>query len=217
MLNVSTYNMEGEETGTIKLPENIFDLEINNDLIYQAVTIQIANSRVKSAHAKDRSEVRGGGRKPWRQKGTGRARHGSSRSPIWTGGGVTFGPVKERNFNKKINKKAKTKALFMVLSSKVRDKEIRILEKLEIKEAKTRIITEFLKKLFKKEKPSVLIVTSKNDKKIIAANKNLSYIRTISANSLNVVDILSFKYLLLDREAIKIIEKTYIKQYGSII
>jgi len=203
--------MEGDEAGTIKLPENIFSLEINNDLIYQAVTIQVANNRVKSAHAKDRSEVRGGGRKPWRQKGTGRARHGSNRSPIWAGGGVTFGPVKERNFNKKINKKAKIKALFMVLSSKVKDKEIRILEKLEIKEAKTRIIAEFLKKLFKKEKPSVLIVTSKNDKKIIMANKNLSYIKTISANSLNVVDILSFKYLLLDREAIKIIEKTYTK------
>lgn len=211
MLNISTYNMEGDEAGIIKLPENIFGLEINNDLIYQAVTIQVANNRVKSAHAKDRSEVRGGGRKPWRQKGTGRARHGSNRSPIWAGGGVTFGPVKERNFNKKINKKAKIKALFMVLSSKVKDKEIRILEKLEIKEAKTRIIAEFLKKLFKKEKPSVLIVTSKNDKKIIMANKNLSYIKTISANSLNVVDILSFKYLLLDREAIKIIEKTYTK------
>jgi len=207
-LNLPVYNIQGEKTGTIELSEKIFGLKINNDLVYQAITVQMAARRTPLAHTKERGEVRGGGRKPWRQKGTGRARHGSIRSPIWRGGGTTFGPRKEKVFAKKINKKAKRKALLMVLSSKVKDKELVILDKLELKEPKTKLMAEIINKLFKKQ-VSILIATPKKDENIIRANRNLPYTKTIAANSLNTIDLLSFKYLFLDKEAIKVIEKTY--------
>jgi len=207
-LTMPIYNIQGEKTGTIELSEKIFGLKINNDLVYQAIAVQMAGRRTPLAHTKERGEVRGGGRKPWRQKGTGRARHGSIRSPIWRGGGITFGPRKEKVFAKKINKKAKRKALLMALSSKVKDKELVILDKLELKEPKTKLMAEIISKLFKKQ-PSVLVATAKKDEKIIRANRNLPYTKTIAANSLNIIDLLSFKYLFLDKEAIKVIEKTY--------
>ena len=121
MINIDIYNQKGEKTGKIDIPESIFSLEPNIDLIHQVYVAQQANSRIAIAHTKTRGEVRGGGKKPWKQKGTGRARHGSIRSPIWKGGGVTFGPRSDRNFSKAINKKQRQKALFMVLSSKVND------------------------------------------------------------------------------------------------
>ncbi|MBU4285226.1 50S ribosomal protein L4 [Patescibacteria group bacterium] len=210
MIKVLVHNSEGEQVGTISLPEEIFGVKINNDLIYQAVNAQTANSRFHLAHAKDRSEVRGGGKKPWRQKGTGRARHGSIRSPLWRGGGVTFGPKLEENFEKKINKKAKRKALFMVLTSKVQDKELIVLDELKIKEPKTKIMAGIFGKILKEvKKPSVLITISKKNENIIIASKNIPSTKTILADSLNVLDLLSFKYLLIDKEAIKVIEKTY--------
>ncbi len=210
MLTIPIYNLEAEKAGTVKLSEKVFGLEINNDLIYQAVNIQTANRRKSLAHTKDRGEVSGGGKKPWRQKGTGRARHGSIRSPIWVGGGITFGPRGEKIFKRKINKKAKRKALFMTLSSKLKDKELIVLDKLELREPKTKLMIDLINKFFKKEKnPSILIATSKKNENIIRANRNISSTKTISADSLNVIDLLSFKYLLLDKEAIKVIEKTY--------
>lgn len=209
MLSVPVYNLQGEKTGTMELPEKIFGLEINNDLLYQAVNIQMANQRVHLAKAKGRGEVRGGGRKPWRQKGTGRARHGSIRSPLWRGGGITFGPVGEKVFARKINKKAKRKALLMALSSKAKDNELLVLEKLELKEPKTKLISGILNKILPKQLKSILIATAKKDENIIKASRNLPYARTIGADSLNVIDLLSFKYLLLDKEAIKVIEKIY--------
>ncbi len=210
MIKVITYNLEGEKSGTIELPENIFGVKISNDLIHQAVNTQMANKRYHFADAKDRSEVRGGGKKPWRQKGTGRARHGSIRSPLWRGGGVTFGPLKERIFKKKINKKAKRKALFMVLSSKVNDKELIILDELKINEPKTKIMAGILDKIFKEnEKPRVLIAIPKKEENIIRSAKNIADSKIILADSLNIIDLLSYKYLLLDKEGIKVIEKTY--------
>ena len=210
MIKAITYNLEGEKSGTIELPENIFGVKINNDLIYQAVNTQMANSRHHFADAKDRSEVRGGGKKPWRQKGTGRARHGSIRSPLWRGGGATFGPLKERVFKKKINKKAKRKALFMVLSSKVNDKELVVLDELKISEPKTKIMAGILGKIFKEnKKPRVLIAISKKEDDIVRSAKNIAGSKTILADSLNIIDLLSYKYLLLDKEGIRVIEKTY--------
>ena len=209
MLTISTYNIEGEKTGTMELSKKIFGLEINNDLIHQAIVTQLANQRKPLAHTKDRSETRGGGRKPWRQKGTGRARAGSIRSPVWRGGGITFGPRKEKIFSKKINKKAKRKAFLMALSSKVKDNEFVVLEKLELKQPKTKLMTELINKLSKTPSKSILIATAQKDKNIIRANQNLPNTKTISADSLNVIDLLSFKYLLLDKQAIKKIEKTY--------
>lgn len=212
MPTITVYNHEGKEIGTTRLPKEIFDIKINNDLIYQAVNVQLANRRTHLAKTKDRSEVRGGGKKPWRQKGTGRARHGSIRSPLWVGGGITFGPRTEKIFSRKINKKARKKALFMVLSSKVQDKEIIVLDSLKI-EAKTKKIIGLIDKIIKEgKKQSTLIITSQKDEKILKAIRNINYIKPLAADSLNVLDLLSFKYLILDKEAIKIIEKTYIKK-----
>jgi len=214
-MNVKVYNQEGKEVGQADLPAEVFDVPMNKDLVHQAVVVQIASSRQVLAHTKDRSEARGGGAKPWRQKGTGRARHGSIRSPIWKGGGVTFGPTKERVFAKKINKKMKRKALLMVLSSKVRDKEMVLLDKLEIAEAKTKQMIEVINNLKTKLKKDLakgaLIVMSVSDQKIIRAIKNIPKIKTIRADSLNVVDVLSCRYLLMPQEAIEVIKKTYLK------
>jgi large subunit ribosomal protein L4 len=214
-MNVKIYNQKGEEIGKADLPAEVFDVAINPDLVHQAVVTQMANARQVIAHTKDRSERRGGGRKPWRQKGTGRARHGSIRSPIWRKGGVTFGPTKERNFSKKINKKMKRKALLMVLSSKVKDKEMILLDKLEITKAKTKQITEILNNLKTKLKKnldkSTLVVLPKTDLKISRAVRNIPRIKTIRADSLNVLDVLNHQYLLVLQDAIKVIKETYFK------
>ena len=209
MPHVNTYNTKGEKIGTANLPADIFDVEINHDLVHQAVITQLANRRQTLAHAKDRSEVRGGGVKPWRQKGTGRARHGSIRSPLWRGGGITFGPSKERVFKKKINKKMRRKALFMVLTSKVKDGELMLLDKLEINEPKTKSMAKILENIFKDQKKSILITIPKKDENINRASRNIPYAKLILADSLNVLDLLSFKYLLMPQEAIQVIKKTY--------
>lgn len=214
-MKITVYNQEGKEVGKAELPAEVFDVPMNKDLVHQVVVTQMAGARQVLAHTKDRSEVRGGGAKPWRQKGTGRARHGSIRSPIWKGGGVTFGPTKERVFAKKINKKMKRKALLMALSSKVRDKEMVLLDKLELAQAKTRQIIEVFNNLKAKIKKDLtkgtLIVLSTSDQKIIRAVKNIPKIKTIRADSLNVVDVLSCRYLLVLQGAIEVIKKTYIK------
>lgn len=216
MLSAPVYNLEGEQTGTVKLPEKIFGLKINNDLLFSARNIQVANRRKHLAKVKDRSEVRGGGIKPWRQKGTGRARHGSIRSPLWVGGGVTFGPSTEKVFARKINKKARRKAIFMALSSKLKDKELFVLEELKLKEAKTKLMVQIIEKILKQAtagtgqaKPSVLAVVKQKEENIVKATRNLPTVKLSAANSLNVFDLLSFKYLFLEKEAIKSIEEIY--------
>jgi large subunit ribosomal protein L4 len=208
-MKADVYNFKKEKTGTVELPENIFNIEINKDVIYQVVNAQMSNGRQKLAHTKNRGDVSGGGKKPWRQKGTGRARHGSIRSPLWRGGGITFGPRNEENFSKKINKKIKQKALFMVLTSKVQDKELMIVDTLTIDEPKTKLLAEILSNIFDKKQDSVLMAMSQKNENLTKASRNIAKIKTILADSLNVLDLLSFKYLLLDKESIKIIEKTY--------
>ncbi len=220
---VKVYNQEGKEVDKAELPAEVFDVPMNKDLVHQVVVAQMANARQVLAHTKDRSEVRGGGVKPWRQKGTGRARHGSIRSPIWKGGGVTFGPTKERIFAKKINKKMKRLALLIILSSKARDKEMVLLDKLELAQAKTKQIMEVFNNLKTKIKKDLtkgtLVVLSAcldeskraSDQKIIRAIKNIPKIKTIRADSLNVLDVLSYRYLLMPQEAIEVIKKTYLK------
>lgn len=209
MPSVNVYNIESKKVGTATLCSEIFDVKMNADLVHQVVVAQMANKRQVMAHVKDRSEIRGGGRKPWRQKGTGRARHGSIRSPIWRSGGVTFGPTKERVFKKKVNKKMKQKALFMVLTSKVKDDELILLDKLEMKKPKTKLMAQILEILLKKKQKSVLVITPKKDENIIRANKNIPYSKILRADSLNILDLLSFKYLIMPKEAIKVIEETY--------
>lgn len=209
-MKVNVYNQEGKETGQALLPKEIFDVKINPDLVHQVAVSQAANRRRVIAHTKGRGEVRGGGRKPWRQKGTGRARVGSIRSPLWRGGGVTFGPTKERVFKQKISKKMKRKALFMVLSEKAKNNLLILLDELKIEKPKTKLISNILKKLPCKEKSS-LVALAGLDKNTILAARNISEIATFQAKDLNCLDLLSFKYLIMPKEAIKVIKAAFLK------
>ena len=209
-MKVKVYNQKKEEIEEIDLPKEIFEIKLNTDLVHQVVLAQTANQRQGSAKAKTRSEVRGGGRKPWRQKGTGRARVGSIRSPIWRGGGVTFGPIAEKVFKKRIPKKMRRKALLMVLSVKAKENLLLVLDKLEIEKPKTKTMATILNKLFLK-KGSGLVVLPKMDKNIILSIKNIPKTGTIQAKELNVLDLLSYKYLVMPKEAIKIIKDTFLK------
>ncbi|MBU4142684.1 50S ribosomal protein L4, partial [Patescibacteria group bacterium] len=214
-LQISVYSQDGQETGKIALPKEIFGLKINSDLVAQAVRAQMANSRDSIAHSKDRSEVRGGGKKPWKQKGTGRARHASIRSPLWAGGGVTFGPRKEKNFSLSINKKMKRQALLMVLSGKARDGEIIILEELKLAQPKTKEMVQIVKSLKSKVKNDldrgVMIVMPEKDETLMRAARNLPKVSTIGVGSLNIVDLLSVKYLVMPKAAIEKIRETFKK------
>ncbi len=213
MKNVAVYNQQGKEVGKTELEPAIFGLAINTELVAQVAQAQLANTRQSIAHAKDRSEVRGGGKKPWRQKGTGRARHASIRSPLWAGGGVTFGPRKERNFSKKINKKMKKQALLMVLSGKAKDDEILILDELKLAQPKTKELAKVIKSVASGAKKDLsrgaLIIMSQKDETLVRAAKNLPKTGTISGQSLNVLDLLAVKYLLLPQGALAVIKKTY--------
>src|SRR4030042_1453519 len=186
-MKINVYNQEGKEIGNTLLPKEIFDVKINPPLVQQVVVSQMANRREVLANAKTRGEVRGGGRKPWRQKGTGRARHGSRRSPIWRGGGITFGPRKDRVFKKKINKKVRRSALLMVLSGKVKNNLLVVLEDLKLEKAKTKLMVAVLKKLPSKEQ-NALLVLPKMDKSLITASRNIPNIETIQAKDLNALD-----------------------------
>ena len=214
-MKVTVYNQEGKEVGTTLLPKEIFGLKINLDLVHQVVVSQMANRRRVLAHAKGRAEVRGGGRKPWRQKGTGRARVGSIRSPLWRGGGVTFGPTKERVFKKKINKKMRKIAFFMALSAKAKNNLLLILDKLSLKQPKTKSMTKIIEnwkleiKNFKEG--SCLIASPRKDENIIRATRNIPNLQTIEARNLNTLDLLSFKYLIMPKETIKVIKETFLK------
>ncbi|MEA3452886.1 MAG: 50S ribosomal protein L4 [Patescibacteria group bacterium] len=214
-MNVNTYNQKGEKIGQVKLPKEIFEKDFNPDLIHQVVVSMQSNKRQVTAHTKNKGEVRGGGRKPWRQKGTGRARHGSSRSPIWKGGGITFGPRNDRNYKKVIPKNMRRAALFSALSAKANDNEILVIDKISIEEPKTKILYNLLNNLLKKMKKealkSSLIVVPKKDDVLLKAIKNIPGVELIEARNLNILDILSFKYLILSEESIKTIKDTFLK------
>ena len=210
-INAKVYNIAGEKKTALKLNEKVFGLKANEALVHQAMVAQMANERQNLAHTKDRSEVRGGGRKPWRQKGTGRARAGSNRSPIWMGGGVTFGPRSERNYKKQINKKMKQKALLMVLSDKAANKNLTVIENFDVKEFKTKTIDNLLKKIEgkKDKKRSVLIINSKKDEKAKYSFRNLVGVKYINIDNLNIVDLLAKRGAIFTKDSIKIIEKQY--------
>ncbi|MCX6764436.1 MAG: 50S ribosomal protein L4 [Candidatus Nealsonbacteria bacterium] len=209
-MKIKVYNQEGKAVSEALLPKEIFEVPFNSDLVHQAVTIQKGNRRQVIAHTKDRSEVRGGGKKPWQQKGTGRARHGSIRSPLWKGGGVTFGPRKQRVFKRDMPQKMRRKALFMVLSVKAKENFLIVLDKIEIENIKTKTMAEILKKLPCKSE-SCLISLPKLDKKIVLSARNIPRLKTLEARNLNVLDLLSSKYLILPKESVKMIRETFLK------
>lgn len=192
----------------IDLPKDIFEVEMNADLLHQVVTSQTANRRQVVAHAKNRAEVSGGGIKPWKQKGTGRARQGSITSPLWVGGGVAHGPTKDRNFKKALPKNIKRKALFVALSDKNRDGGLVIVEYFAVKEAKTKQMKEFLDNVG--INASCLIVLPKMEKNLILAARNLPKISTIQAKDLNCLDVMAAKYVLTTREGVEEIKKTFL-------
>lgn len=212
-MKIKVYNQKGEETGMMTVPKEIFGVDFNPDLIYEVQRSQMANRRKIVAHTKNRGEVSGGGKKPWAQKGTGRARHGSIRSPIWRTGGVVFGPRKEKNFKQKINRKTKIKALFMVLSQKVNDNEILVLDKIELKEFKTKFVAEILKNLGVLNK-SIIISLERgikdNQDKIILASRNINRVKLLPLEDLNALDLLSAKFLILTKSGINKMSQTYI-------
>ena len=209
-MKIDTYNQNGEVTGSVTLPKEIFDVKFNADLVHQITVSLSGNKRQVSAHTKTRSEVRGGGKKPWKQKGTGRARHGSIRSPLWKGGGVTHGPRTERIFEREVPKKMRRKALFMVLSEKLKNKQLIILDKIELEKGKTKEMANSLVKL-PCSKQATLIALPNYDKKIFMATRNIKKTFIEDARNINVLQLLSYKYLLLTKDSIKTIEQTFVK------
>ena len=207
MSSFKVYNQEGKEMSEIELNEAIFGLPWNDDLVHQAVRVAFANQRPVLASTKDRSEVRGGGRKPWRQKGTGRARHGSIRSPLWKGGGVTFGPTSERNFKLKINKKMAQKALITALSGKAKDNEILILDDLKLPAPKTKEMAKVMLN-FSQIKNALLVISEPNEN-VKRASKNLPNLEIININNLNILDILKYQYVILTKDGIEYLNKKY--------
>jgi len=208
MLSVNVYNLEGKKTGEVKLPKEIFEVALSPDLVHQVTVATLSNKRKGQAHAKDRSERSGGGKKPWRQKGTGRARHGSIRSPLWRGGGVTFGPTKEKNYSKRIPKKMRRKALLMVLSEKAKGNFLIVLDSLKLDQVKTKEMVKIFKSLPSKNQ-SCLLALPKVEKNIVLSTRNIPKTQTIEARNLNIIDLLSLKYLVLPKESIKVIKETF--------
>jgi len=202
-------NIKNEKAGTIELNDKVFGAKWNPNLIQQALVAQAANKRDPWAHAKGRGEVSGGGKKPWKQKGTGRARHGSTRSPIWVGGGVAHGPIKTRDFSQKINKKMKQTALFSVISKKFKDNEIIVVDKFDNLNSKTKEWTAILRNFTDLRSKTVLVFKSEN-KVFSKAISNISRVDTISPLSLNVYDLMKAKKIIIESKAVEEIEKHYI-------
>ncbi|KKW14953.1 MAG: 50S ribosomal protein L4 [Candidatus Jorgensenbacteria bacterium GW2011_GWB1_50_10] len=198
---IEIYNIENKKTGKMDLPEEIFQAPWRPALVHQVITAILSNRRRPFAHVKGRGEVRGGGKKPWPQKGTGQARHGSIRSPIWRGGGVTHGPLKERTYEKKINKEMKKQALFSVLSKKLSDQELKIVDEINLKEAKTKILNGILGKFFG-QKRSVLIVPKTGNRAVHLAGRNIPKTTVGNPNALNVYDCLVHKYVVFEKDAV---------------
>lgn len=222
-IKLNIYNQKAEQTGEIEVSEKIFGVKAKSALLHQAMVAQMANERQVLAHTKTKGEVRGGGKKPWKQKGTGRARAGSSRSPLWIGGGVTFGPTNERNFKKRINKKMKQNAIMMVLSDRTSNDNLVVLDKLEMEEYKTEIFNKMLKNLEEKVlctlidakerrknvKRSILVLNDKKDDKVKRSGRNLAGVEMSNLDNINVLDLLKYKSVIITVDGIKKIEERY--------
>ena len=205
MANVAVYNMEGKEVGSLELNDAIFGVEVNEHLVHMAVLQQLANNRQGTQKAKTRSEVSGGGRKPWRQKGTGHARQGSIRAPQWTGGGVVFAPV-PRDYSFKLNKKEKRAALKSALTSKVQGSSLIVVDELKFDEIKTKNFTNVMNNL-KVEKG--LVVIADNDTNVVMSARNVADVDTTLVNTINVYDVMKAKTVVLTKDAVAKIEEVY--------
>ena len=205
MANVAVYNMEGKEVGTLELNDAMFGVEVNEHLVHRAVVSQLANNRQGTQKAKTRSEVSGGGKKPWRQKGTGHARQGSTRAPQWTGGGVVFAPT-PRDYSFKMNRKEKRLALKSALTSRVQENKLVVLDELKLNEIKTKNMKAVLDNL---KVSGALIVLNENDQNVVMSAKNLEGVKTVLTNTINVFDILKYKTVVVTKAAVAEIEEVY--------
>ena len=205
MAKVAVYNMEGKEVDSIELSDSIFGVEVNEHLVHMAVLQQLANNRQGTQKAKTRSEVRGGGRKPWRQKGTGHARQGSTRAPQWTGGGVVFAPV-PRDYSFKLNKKEKRAALKSVLTSKVAENKFVVVDELKLDEIKTKKFAQVMNNL---NVNKALVVLNEMDNNVIASAANIPTVKTAQTNELNVFDVLKYDTVVVTKAAVATIEEVY--------
>jgi len=210
------YNTNGEIVGETELPSEIFDVKFNPDLVHQVVISQMANKRKPIAHTKTREEVSGSGRKIWPQKHLGRARHGDIRAPIFRHGGVAHGPRKEKIYKVKIPKKMRRKALFMVLSQKVRDNELILLDDLKVDQPKTKLMAKIIQNLREKidnlKKSSILIAIPKKDEKLMLATRNIPKVGILEARNLNCLELLNYKFLLMPKESLEKIKETFLKK-----
>lgn len=216
MIKIPVYNLNGEKTKDMEISQRLFGVKPKTEVIHQVVVAQSANVRQVLADTKDKSEVRGGGKKPWRQKGTGRARHGSIRSPLWRGGGVTFGPTSVRNFSKGVNKKQKQLALAMCLSDKVAGNSFLVFEKIELPTGKTKDLQNWIANLKTKtaaieNNKKFLLVLESNDQNLSRAVRNLDKVDIILADSLNCVDVLNHGAILTSEKAVQKIDQHYKK------
>ena len=205
MANVSVLNMEGKEVGSMELNDAVFGLEINEHLVHQAVVLQLANNRQGTQKAKTRSEVSGGGRKPWRQKGTGHARQGSTRAPQWTGGGVVFAPV-PRDYSFKMNKKEKRAALKSVLTSKVQENKFIVLDELKLAEVKTKEMKKVLDNL---KVNNALVIIGDDSENVALSARNIAGVQTASVNTINVFDMLKYNTIIATKSSVASIEEVY--------
>jgi large subunit ribosomal protein L4 len=206
MPKVAVFNIDGQQVGDIELKDEVFGVQVNEPLLHQAVQVYLANQRQGTQSAKTRAEVRGGGRKPWRQKGTGRARHGSIRSPQWTGGGVVFAP-KPRDYSQKLPKKMRRQAMLSALSLKAKGNEIIVLDELKIEKPKTKFIDDMLKNLNVEKK--ALIVLKDSDQAVEKSVRNLPGAKMILAGTLNVYDILKYDTFVITKQAVEAVEEVY--------
>ena len=205
MANVTVYNMEGKEVGTIELNDAVFGVEINEHLVHMAVVNQLANNRQGTQKAKTRSEVSGGGRKPWRQKGTGHARQGSTRAPQWTGGGMVFAPV-PRDYTIRLNKKEKRAALKSVLTSKVQENKFIVVDELKFDEIKTKAMKNVLANL---KADKALVILNDNDQNVVLSARNIEGVETALTNTINVFDLLKHNTVVVTKAAVETIEEVY--------
>lgn len=205
MAQVAVYNTEGKEVDKLELNDSVFGVEINEHLVHMAVVAQLANKRQGTQSAKTRAEVRGGGRKPWRQKGTGHARQGSTRSPQWTGGGVVFAP-KPRDYSMKLNKKEKVNAMKSVLTSRVNEEKFIVLDEFKLDEIKTKKFVEVMNNL---EVAKALVITKENDRNLVLSAKNVPGVKTTLTNTINVYDILKYDTVVITKDAVAAIEEVY--------
>ncbi len=205
MANVSVYNMEGKEVGTMELNDAVFGVEVNEHLVHAVVVAQLANKRQGTQKAKTRSEVSGGGRKPWRQKGTGHARQGSTRAPQWTGGGVVFAPT-PRDYTIKLNKKERRLALKSVLTAKVQENKFIVLDELKLDEIKTKNFQAVLNNL---NVNKAMVVLNDNDKNVVMSAKNIPNVITAQTNTINVYDILKYNTMIVTKAAVETIQEVY--------